>query len=138
MDTVKQFINAITYWLFPQKGAIDALNRQVAAQQDLILTLRASRQSVLNENAKLWVRRLQAITTEPPGLCWSPERPTDSGWYFVRVKGDQLDIEIVLVRGDTPTCPKYALEHGRKDRYMLDRYTDECEWYGPLMVPEAN
>jgi hypothetical protein len=70
-------------------------------------------------------------------LRWSPERPSESGWYFVRIKGDQLDVEIVLVKGDSPTCPKYVLEHGKKDRYMLDRYTDECEWYGPLAVPEA-
>jgi hypothetical protein len=76
------------------------------------------------------VERLEAV---PTGLSWSSDRPTESGYYWVRC--DSENPEIVLVRGETPTCPKYALEHGRKDRYPLNRYVDRCEWCGPIPMP---
>jgi len=56
MTRLKLLINAAIYWLDPQRGAIDALLRKVKAQDDLILTITADRQSIENENAKLWAR----------------------------------------------------------------------------------
>jgi len=50
----KRVLRAILYWLYPQQGAIDALQKKVKAQEALIQTIRANRQSILNENAKLW------------------------------------------------------------------------------------
>jgi hypothetical protein len=51
---MKKLINAAAYWISPQHGAIAALRREVKAQEDLILTIKASRQVIKNENEKLW------------------------------------------------------------------------------------
>ena len=60
---VKTLINTITYWLAPQAGVIAALERKGKAQEDLILTVRANRQAILNENAKLQAS-LHRVTAE--------------------------------------------------------------------------
>jgi Arc/MetJ family transcription regulator len=49
-----KLLRAIIYYLWPQQCVIDALKRQVKAQDDMILMLRAHRQSIQNENDKLW------------------------------------------------------------------------------------
>lgn len=49
-----KYIRAFLYWFYPQQGVIDALKRQVEAQEALIQTLRARLQSEINENKKLW------------------------------------------------------------------------------------
>lgn len=48
-----RLLRACIYWIYPQQGAIDALKAKVKAQEELIQTLRASRQSERNENEKL-------------------------------------------------------------------------------------
>lgn len=48
-----KLLRACLYWIYPQQGAIAALKAKVKAQEALIQTLRASRQSERNENDKL-------------------------------------------------------------------------------------
>lgn len=66
---IKLFINTLIYWLDPQRGVIASLKQKVAAQDDLILTVRANRQSILNENAKLMAElaRIQSEKKEVVG-----------------------------------------------------------------------
>ncbi|OHC11141.1 MAG: hypothetical protein A2002_08510 [Pseudomonadales bacterium GWC1_66_9] len=72
-----------------------------------------------------------AAIPSPPNIGegeqpWLKDRPTESGWYWVRTcHGDE---EVVLVKGDTETCPLYVLEHGRAERHPLKDYADACEW----------
>lgn len=54
INGLKRIINAVTYWIAPQAGVIAALERKIKAQEDLILTIRANRQTIINENEKLW------------------------------------------------------------------------------------
>jgi len=49
-----KYIKAFLYWIYPQQGAIDALKRQVKAQEALIQTLRCRVKSAEIENDKLW------------------------------------------------------------------------------------
>ena len=69
-------------------------------------------------------------------LRWSPEPPTESGYYWLKVDNDRP--EIVLVRGDTLTCEKYVLEFGYASRHKIPEYVPDCQWMGPLPFPEAN
>lgn len=75
-------------------------------------------------------------------LRWSLELPTESGWYWMRsapMPDPEAvdDAEIVLIRGDTLTCPMRVLSiDGGKVR--LDMYADRerwIEWAGPLSPP---
>ena len=80
-------------------------------------------------------------------LRWSSEPPTESGWYWLRSApcedadtNDNDDAEIVLVRGDTETCPKRVLSVDG-NRSFLTSYTDRpgyVQWAGPLPFPIAN
>ena len=80
-------------------------------------------------------------------LRWSSEEPTETGWYWLRSApsddsdpNDNEDAEIVLVRGDTETCPKRVLSIDG-NRSLLTSYTDRpgyVQWAGPLPFPISN
>lgn len=65
-------------------------------------------------------------------LRWSPEEPTETGWYWLRsAQVDDDDSEIVLVRGDTCKKRAFSVDGGKM---WVENYTG-VEWAGPISLP---
>lgn len=60
---MKRYINVVLYWLYPQSGQIACLEAKVKSRDDLIQTIRANRQTIINECQKLEVA-LHKVTAE--------------------------------------------------------------------------
>lgn len=105
--------------------------------------------ATLQFNAAVEMGRIaaQSECSRLVSLRWSSEPPTESGWYWLRSTpcedanpNDNEDAEIVLVRGNTETCPKRVLSIDG-NRSFLTSYTDRpgyVQWAGPVPFPIAN
>jgi hypothetical protein len=79
------------------------------------------------------------MTSRPQLKEWTSEKPTVTGWYWIRMKRTHEIVRVVVeenARQSTTRALLVPLEPGGEGETM-DVDQMDVEWYGPLDIPSA-
>lgn len=72
------------------------------------------------------------VSKQPSALLWTREKPKVAGWYWVRDKGMASIVDLWLNR---TLASLYVSIAGDEGSTPLSKFSDWCEWWGPLPEP---
>jgi hypothetical protein len=110
----KKYLNAVLYYFYPQSGEIACLKTMVKNRDDLILTIKANRQTIMNENAKLEAALLcmEADRNEARYLLATLEvQVATLAAQAAELEAERLDLAGALVMKDVKVFSEYYFNH---------------------------